>query len=65
MMPGFMFEKISPPVRPGPIVPAIEKSPNFTPGFISQMIGRLAERRAKRGLRKESGATSYDERPTE
>ncbi|WP_197087366.1 MULTISPECIES: hypothetical protein [unclassified Bradyrhizobium] len=46
-MPAFTFEKISPPVRRAPVV-ATPKKPR---GLISQMIGRFAERRARRALR--------------
>jgi citrate lyase beta subunit len=47
-MPAFTFEKISPPVRRAPAA----TTPKKPRGLISQMIDRLAERRAKRVLRR-------------
>jgi len=46
-MPAFTFEKISPPVRRGPI-PAIEKKQR---GVIVQILDRFVEARVKRTLR--------------
>ena len=43
-MPAFTFEKISPPVRRGPIAPVEQKQR----GVIVQMLERLVEARAKR-----------------
>jgi hypothetical protein len=48
-MPAFTFEKISPPVRRGPIAP-IEKKQR---GVIVQILDRLVEARVKRTLVKE------------
>lgn len=49
-MPAFSFEKISPPVRPGPIAEAAdEKKPR---GLIVQLLDRFSEARTKRSLRK-------------
>ncbi|OKO68034.1 hypothetical protein [Bradyrhizobium sp. AS23.2] len=48
-MPAFSFEKISPPVRRAPAA----STPKKPRGLISQMIDRLAERRARRALRGE------------
>ena len=48
-MPAFTFEKITPPVRRAP-APAAPEKPR---GVISQMIDRIAERRARRALRAE------------
>jgi len=48
-MPAFTFEKISPPVRRGP-VPAIAKKQR---GVIVQILDRLVEARVKRTLRGE------------
>ena len=48
-MPAFTFEKITPPVRRAPAPAALEKPR----GVISQMIDRIAERRARRALRSE------------
>ena len=45
-MPGFTFEKISPPVR-GPIAPAARKQR----GIIAQILDRLGEARVRRSLR--------------
>jgi hypothetical protein len=49
-MPAFTFEKISPPVRGGPL-PPIEKKQR---GVIVQILGRFVEARVKRSLRQES-----------
>jgi hypothetical protein len=46
-MPAFTFEKISPPARRAPAATAVPKKPR---GMISQMIDRIAERRARRAL---------------
>lgn len=43
-MPAFMFEKISPPVRRGPIAPIEQKQR----GVIVQMLDRFVEARARR-----------------
>jgi hypothetical protein len=48
-MPAFSFEKISPPVRRGPI-PPIEKKQR---GVIVQILGRFVEARIKRAEREE------------
>jgi hypothetical protein len=48
-MPAFTFEKISPPVRRGPI-PPIEKKQR---GVIVQILDRFVEARIKRGLRED------------
>jgi hypothetical protein len=50
-MPAFTFEKISPPVRRGPI-PAIAKKQR---GVIVQILDRFVEARVKRTLREEQG----------
>jgi hypothetical protein len=50
-MPAFTFEKISPPVRRGPI-PSIEKKQR---GVIVQILDRFVEARVKRTSRKEKG----------
>ena len=51
-MPSFMFEKLSPPVRRGPIAPEEpeEKRPR---GLIVELLDRFAEARARRSLRRE------------
>jgi len=59
-MPAFTFEKISPPVRRAPAA-TLPKKPR---GLISQMIDRIAERRAKRRLQRKR-APRPDEKPAE
>ena len=59
-MPAFTFEKISPPARRAPTA-ATPKKPC---GLISQMIDRIAERRARRALQGER-AMRRDEKPAE
>jgi hypothetical protein len=49
-MPAFTFEKISPPVRRGPI-PSIAKKQR---GVIVQILDRFVEARVKRTLREET-----------
>ena len=48
-MPSFTFEKISPPVRRGPIAPIVKKQR----GVIVQVLDRFVEARVKRNLREE------------
>ena len=43
-MPAFMFEKISPPVRRGPIAPIVKKQR----GLIAQMLGSFVQARVKK-----------------
>jgi hypothetical protein len=50
-MPAFSFEKISPPVRRGPIPSVVKKQR----GVIVQMLDRFVEARVKRTWRKEKG----------
>ena len=50
-MPAFSFEKISPPVRHGPIAPIVKKQR----GVIVQILDRFVEARVKRTLRKDKG----------
>jgi hypothetical protein len=50
-MPAFSFEKLSPPMRRGPI-PAIVKKQR---GVIVQILDRFVEARVKRALRKDKG----------
>jgi hypothetical protein len=57
-MPAFSFEKISPPVRRGP-VPAIVKKKR---GVIVQMLDRFVEARVKRTLRAEKGVVARREK---
>ena len=48
-MPAFTFEKISPPVRRGPIPPIAKKQR----GVIVQILDRFVEARVKRSLQEE------------
>ena len=48
-MPAFTFEKISPPVRRGPIAPVVQKQR----GVIVQVLGRFVEARVQRAERVE------------
>ena len=50
-MPAFTFEKISPPIRRGPIPPIVKKQR----GVIVQILDRFVEARVKRTLREEKG----------
>ena len=50
-MPSFTFEKISPPVRRGPLPPIVKRQR----GVIVQILDRFVEARVKRGLRKDKG----------
>ncbi|PIT03359.1 hypothetical protein TSA1_23270 [Bradyrhizobium nitroreducens] len=59
-MPAFTFEKISPPARRSPAAP-VPKKPR---SVISQVIDRIAERRAKRSLQHER-ALRRDDKPSE
>ena len=57
-MPAFSFEKISPPVRRGP-VPSIAKKQR---GIIVQILDRFVEARVKRSLREENGVIARAQR---
>ena len=57
-MPAFSFEKISPPVRRGP-VPSIAKKQR---GIIVQILDRFVEARVKRTLREEKGVIARNEK---
>jgi hypothetical protein len=50
-MPAFIFEKISPPVRRGPIAPIVKKQR----GLIVQILDRFVEARVKKTRREENG----------
>jgi hypothetical protein len=50
-MPAFTFEKISPPIRRGPLPPIAKKQR----GVIVQIIDRFVEARVKRTLLEEKG----------
>ena len=58
-MPAFTFEKISPPVRRGPIPPIVKKQR----GLIVQILDRFVEARVKRSLRDEKSGAPRDQRP--
>ena len=59
-MPAFSFEKISPPVRRGPIPPIPKKQR----GVIIQILDRFAEARVKRSQRKqEKGVVARHKAP--
>jgi hypothetical protein len=61
-MPAFTFEKISPPVRRGPIAPIVKKQR----GVIVQVLDRFVEARVKRTLRREKGViTRRQNKPAE
>jgi hypothetical protein len=49
-MPAFTFEKISPPVRRGPLPPIVKKQR----GVIVKILDRFVEARVKCSLRQES-----------
>ena len=51
-MPAFSFEKISPPVRHGPIAPVERKQR----GVIVQMLDRFVEARVRRTLKRDKPA---------
>ena len=59
-MPAFTFEKISPPVRHAPAT----TTPKKPRGRISQMMDRVAERRARRALQ-DDGPMHQDDKPAE
>jgi len=54
-MPSFTFEKISPPVRRGPI-PVIQKKQR---GVIVQMLDRFVAARVKRNKRGQNGVSRH------
>ena len=58
-MPAFSFEKISPPVRRGPIPPIAKKQR----GIIVQILDRFVEARVKRALKQEKGVIARQEPP--
>ncbi len=53
-MPAFTFEKISPPVRRGPIPPIVKKQR----GVIVQILDRFVEARVKRTMLEEEGVVA-------
>ena len=50
-MPVFTFEKISPPIRRGPIPPIANKKQR---GVIVQILDRFVEARVKRTIKREA-----------
>ena len=61
-MPAFTFEKISPPVRRGPIS-SIEKKQR---GVMVQILNRFVEARVRRSKRGEKGVIArHKARPTD
>jgi hypothetical protein len=52
-MPVFTFEKISPPVRRGPLPPIAKKQR----GVIVQILDRFVEARVKRGKLEKNGVS--------
>ncbi len=56
-MPAFTFEKISPPVRRGPIPPIAKKQR----GVITQILDRFVEARVKRTSSREQGVVARGE----
>ena len=60
-MPAFSFEKISPPVRRGPIAPIVKKQR----GVIVQMLDRFVEARVKRTKQEEEKGVIARYKPPE
>ncbi len=58
-MPAFSFEKISPPVRGGPIAPIEQKQR----GVIVQMLDRFVEARVRRTLKRDKPADVSSDPP--
>jgi hypothetical protein len=58
-MPAFTFEKISPPVRRGPLPPIVKKQR----GVIVQILDRFVEARVKRASREEKAARRQPKQP--
>lgn len=56
-MPAFSFEKISSPVRRGPLAPVVTKQR----GVIVQILDRFVEARVKRASRGEKGVIARRE----
>ena len=58
-MPAFTFEKISPPIRRGPLPPIAKKQR----GVIVQILDRFVEARVKRTLREDKGGSGRRQQP--
>ena len=56
-MPAFTFEKISPPIRRGPLPPIAKKQR----GVIVQILDRFVEARAKRSRREDKAVIARPE----
>jgi hypothetical protein len=56
-MPAFIFEKISPPVRRGPIPPIVKKQR----GLIAQVLSSFVEARVKKSERAGSGVIARND----
>jgi hypothetical protein len=57
-MPAFTFEKISPPVRRGPIPPIVKKQR----GLIVQLLDSFAEARIKRTMHDDKAVIARHEK---
>jgi hypothetical protein len=57
-MPAFTFEKISPPIRRGPIPPIAKKQR----GLIVQILDSFVEARVKKTMREEKGVIARTEK---
>jgi hypothetical protein len=61
-MPAFSFEKISPPVRRGPIPPIVKKQR----GLIVQILDSFVAARVKKNTREEKGVIARnDKKPSD
>ena len=58
-MPAFTFEKISPPLRRGPLPPIAKKQR----GVIVQILDRFVEARVKRSMLDENGVIARRRKP--
>jgi hypothetical protein len=58
-MPAFTFEKISPPLRRGPLPPIAKKQR----GVIVQILDRFVEARVKRSMPEEKGVIARRRKP--
>jgi hypothetical protein len=56
-MPAFTFEKISPPVRPGPIPPIVKKQR----GLIVQILDSFVAARGNKTTREDEGVIARGE----
>ena len=60
-MPVFTFEKISPPVRRGPLPPIAKKQR----GVIVQILDRFVEARVKRTMLEEKDVVADPQKPSD